>query len=101
MNGIKNVYSIKAEPDSDKKKHFQNRIAEYMERAEKVKATIQTWSSRGEIRDKINIIEGATNYSYERIFGKYLNNDVKDILVDEPWIKDFYQVSDPLKYKIQ
>lgn len=94
------MYSIQAEPDSEKKKHFQIRIAEYMERAEKVKAAIQTWSSRGEIKDKINIIDGASNYSYDRIFGKYLNDDVKDILVDEPWIKDFYQVSDLLNYLI-
>lgn len=63
-----------------------------MTQAEKLKASIQNWGSRGEIRDKIHITEGATNYGYDRIFGKYLTDDVEEILVEEPYVKDFYQV---------
>jgi hypothetical protein len=61
-------------------------------RAEQLKDDVLKWSSRGEIKDKICILEGAKNYGYERIFGKYLNEDVKEILIEEPYVKEHYQV---------
>ena len=63
-----------------------------MARAEEVKKAVSSRASRGEIRDKFHIVENATNYSYERIFGKYLTEEVKEILVEEPYVKEFYQV---------
>lgn len=84
--------NCKIESDPEKKKHFQKRISDYMAQAEKLKASILSWGSRGEIRDKIHITEGATNFGYDRIFGKYLTEDVEEILVEEPYVKDFYQV---------
>ena len=82
----------KAENDTEKKKHFQKKLSEYMEQAEKLKKSIQSWGSRGEIRDKIPIAEGSTNHGYESIFGKYLTDDVEEILIEEPYLKDFYQL---------
>ena len=84
--------TCKAENDPEKKKYFQNKIVEYMEQAEKLKKSIQSWGSKGEIRDKIHITENATNYGYDRIFGKYLTEDVEEILVEEPYMKDHYQL---------
>lgn len=63
-----------------------------MDQAEKLKKSIQSWGSKGEIRDKIHITDGATGYSYDRIFGKYLTDEVEEILVEEPYVKDYYQV---------
>lgn len=68
---------------------------EYMARAEELKKNVVDRTSIGEIRDKIHIIENATNYGYDRIFGKYLTNEVREILVEEPYVKEFYQVSLP------
>lgn len=83
--------SCNNETDPEKKKHYQKRISDYLAQAEKLKASIQKWGSRGEIRDKIHISEGATNFGYDRIFGKYLTDEVEEILVEEPYVKDFYQ----------
>lgn len=63
-----------------------------MEQAEKLKKSIQSWGSRGEIRDKIHITEGATKYGYDKIFGKYFKDDVEEILIEEPYLKDHYQL---------
>lgn len=82
--------SCKAEPDPEKKKHFQKKLTEYMEQAEKLKKSVQSWGSRGEIRDKFHISDGATNYGYDRVFGKYLTEDVAEILIEEPYLKDYY-----------
>lgn len=63
-----------------------------MEQAEKLKKSIQSWGSKGEIRDKIHIAENATNFGYDRIFGKYLTENVEEILIEEPYMKDHYQM---------
>lgn len=53
---------------------------------------VQKWSTKGEIVDKILIIDGATGYSYRRVFEKYLTPEVKEIIVQEPYLKDHYQI---------
>lgn len=92
-DGIAELLKVcKAEQNPDKKKYFQKKITEYMAQAEKLKLSIQNWGSRGEIRDRIHITDGATGYGYDRIFGKYLNEDVEEILIEEPYLKDHYQL---------
>lgn len=82
----------KAETSTEKKQHIQMKLQQYMQQAEKLKASVQSWGSRGEILDKIHIAEGASNYGYDRIFGKYLTDEVAEILVEEPYLKDHYQL---------
>lgn len=84
--------ACKAETDPAKKQHFQKKITEYMEQAEKLKKSVQSWGSRGEIRDRFHITDGATNHGYDSIFGKYLNDEVTEILIEEPYLKDHYQL---------
>ncbi|XP_065088081.1 MIT domain-containing protein 1-like [Ochlerotatus camptorhynchus] len=82
----------KAETDPKRKQHFQNKILEYMNRAEQVKELVTRWKSRGEIRDKIHVVDGATGYSYGRVFGLYMTDEVKEILVEEPYVREHHQV---------
>lgn len=63
-----------------------------MTRAEKLKAEITSQRSRGEIVDKIHILANGTGYSYESIFGKYLNDKVTEVSLEEPYIREYYQV---------
>lgn len=83
---------IKSETDPDKKKHFSAKLDEYLTQAEEIKQLIQNWGSKGEIRDKIHIPENATNFGYDRIFGKYLTESVEEILIEEPYTQNFYQL---------
>lgn len=81
-----------AEVDPKRKQHFQSKILEYMARAEQVKEQITRWRSRGEIRDKIHVVEGATGYSYGRVFGKYMTDEVKEIMIEEPYVREHHQL---------
>ncbi|EAT33031.1 AAEL014714-PA [Aedes aegypti] len=82
----------KAETDPKRKQHFQAKIVEYMNRAEQVKDQVTRWKSRGEIRDKMHVVDGATGYSYGRVFGRYMTDDVKEILVEEPYVREHHQL---------
>lgn len=63
-----------------------------MKRAEQLKTHIQQQSTKGELVDKIFIMEGATEYGYDKVFGKYLNDNVREICLEEPYIKEHFQV---------
>lgn len=63
-----------------------------MTRAEQIKEKINEQRIRGEIVDKIHIIANGTGYGYETIFGKYLNDTVKEISLEEPYLREYYQV---------
>lgn len=80
------------ETDANKKLHFQKKIDEYMTRAEQIKSKITEQRVRGEIVDKIHIIANGTGFGYESIFGKYLNDSVKEISLEEPYLREYYQV---------
>lgn len=82
----------KGESNPETKKHYQRKLDEYLTQSEKIKKLIQSWGSKGEIRDRIHIAENATNYGFDRIFGKYLNEDVEEVLIEEPYVKDHYQL---------
>lgn len=64
-----------------------------MTRAEALKLQIKEQQNKGEIIDKIHIIANGTGFSYETIFGKYLNDAVKEVSLEEPYLKEYYQVS--------
>lgn len=63
-----------------------------MTRAEQIKANIKEQQSRGQIVDKIHIIANATGFGYESVFGKYLDDNVKEISLEEPYLREYYQV---------
>lgn len=87
---------IAGETDPNKKLHFQKKIDEYMTRAEQIKVKINELRVRGEIVDKIHIIANGTGYGYETIFGKYLNDSVKEVSLEEPYLREYYQVKTKL-----
>lgn len=64
-----------------------------MKRAEQIKELVLQWTSKGEISDKFHIVEGASGYSYQRIFKKYLTADLAEVSIEEPYIKEYHQVS--------
>lgn len=71
-----------------------------MTRAETLKSNIKEQQSKGEIVDKLHIIANGTNYSYETIFGKYLKEDVKEISLEEPYLREYYQVCAAFKSRL-
>lgn len=63
-----------------------------MTRAEQIKELYKSKISKGQIVDKRHIIENSTGNSYDSVFGKYLKDDVTEISLDEPYIREHYQV---------
>lgn len=79
--------------DPERKKYFQSKAAQYMDRAERVKALIDEKKSLGEYKERTEIQVNATGYGYTTIFGRFLDSTVTQIRIEDPYIRLFYQVT--------
>lgn len=82
-------------------------MTEYLERAEKVKKLIETKKADGTYREVVRIEDGSTGHSYASVFGRFLDNSVTYVNVEDPYIRSFHQVrvylcaEIALKYNLQ
>lgn len=86
------MYSLSDETDTAKKRVYCERIKEYIDRAEQIQQRVQRHTETGAIVANIPIDEDSTGHSYNSLFGKFLNPDVKEILLVEPYLVERFQV---------
>lgn len=92
-DGIRKLLDIcKSESDAAKKHHFQSRAKDYITRAELLQGKLKTIYSKGEVIDRVLIANGSTGNSYKSLFGKYMDNEIKEILIEDTYIREHFQV---------
>lgn len=84
---------FKGVKDPIQKKQIHARAAEYMDRAERIKSLIEEKKKLGKYREILKIEEGSKGHGYNNVFGRFLDNTVTHIHVDDPYVIDNYQVS--------
>lgn len=84
---------VSTEPDEVKRKGFLTRIKEYMDRADAIKARVNGQLMLGEVVTHLSIEENDTGNDYDQIFGKYMTNQTIEIMLEEPYLSQNYQVS--------
>lgn len=52
----------------------------------------------GKVIEKIFIMEGQTGKSYDSVFGKYLDDNVTEVLMDEPYLREHYQLANLVRF---
>ncbi|XP_059613543.1 MIT domain-containing protein 1 [Phlebotomus argentipes] len=83
----------KNESNAAAKTHYETKVREYRDRAKILKEKYVRMSSKGEIKDKIHIVEDSMGHSYQSLFGKYLNDVVEEITVEEPYLREHFQLT--------
>jgi hypothetical protein len=63
-----------------------------MVRAEKVKELIEEQKTKGTYHEQIVIENDSTGHSYKNIFGRFLDEEVTSVDVEDPHIRTFHQV---------
>ncbi|XP_037937690.1 MIT domain-containing protein 1 [Teleopsis dalmanni] len=84
--------------DDEKKKKFLQKIKEYIEQAEKVRTRIDTLRRCGNHVTEVHIEDDATGYSYDVLFGTYLNAGVKEILIEESYLREKHQLKNLVRF---
>lgn len=89
---FKNIY-VSETKDQGKKKHFQERANQYMDRAERIKCLIEDRKSHGKYREQMKIENGSTGHGYGSVFGRFFDNSITQIRIEDPYVRTFHQVS--------
>ncbi|XP_073844298.1 MIT domain-containing protein 1-like [Musca autumnalis] len=73
------------------KQYFEH-IRQYIERSKAVDHQVAKLLKTGEFLNSIQIREDSQGHSYETLFGNYLEPDVHEIYLEEPYFQQPYQV---------
>lgn len=87
--------------DSTKKMQLRKKMEEYMSRAEMIKKLIAEKKAQGVYREQVVIEADSTGHSYDSVFGRFLDTEVNEIEVEDPYIRNFHQVICLLKIHLE
>ncbi|CAI2730729.1 unnamed protein product [Schistosoma spindalis] len=90
---IKALRSIPDNTQPEFKDRFRLKVSEYITHAEKLKEKLKKESENGNYHEQVVIEEGATGYSYKKVFGRFLEDGtVSKVWVEDPYIRNSYQI---------
>ncbi|XP_022091562.1 MIT domain-containing protein 1-like [Acanthaster planci] len=78
---------LKVTTDEAKKRALRTRLSDYMDRAEKIKQHVEKEKDAGKYHEQIHIAAGSTQNSYRRVFGRFLDEFVTEVYVEDPYIR--------------
>ena len=78
--------------DPTKKAKFREKAAEYLKRAEILQKKIDDAKKAGNFHEHIEIAENSVGYSYDSIFGRFLDPDVTWVHVEDPYVRAHHQI---------
>ncbi|XP_050830578.1 MIT domain-containing protein 1 isoform X2 [Serinus canaria] len=83
------LQAMKGTTNEAKKHRYQQKISEYLSRAEDIKEHIKKQDSK--YHKQIRIEENATGFGYEKLFQEYLTENVSEVWVEDPYIRQVHQ----------
>lgn len=63
-----------------------------MNRAEAIKKLVLQQKEAGQFHEQVHIENNSTGHSYKTLFGRFLDEDVTIVTVEDPYIRSFHQV---------
>ncbi|CAB3241503.1 unnamed protein product [Arctia plantaginis] len=91
------VDKIKGEHDDSNKTYLRKKIEEYMNRAEVIKKMVLQQKDAGQFHEQVHIENNSTGHSYKALFGRFLDDDVEFVVVEDPYIRSFNQCQNFLR----
>lgn len=88
-----NHWIIIVETSEEKKKKYRESANQYLDRAERLKEEVKQSKMTGKYEESIKINEGEIGHGYERLFGRFLDESVTKVHVEDPYIRAFHQVN--------
>ncbi|XP_030033410.2 MIT domain-containing protein 1-like [Manduca sexta] len=91
------VDKLKGAPEESTRAYLKEKIEEYMNRAEFIKKLVQKQKEVGQFHEQIHIENNSTGHSYKTLFGRFLDEDVEFVIVEDPYIRSFHQCQNFLR----
>lgn len=88
------MYYLLGITDPTVKSNLTSKVRQYIEKAEALKRVIDAEKKKPQgYHEQIAIQEGATGYGLEKVFRDYLDEELTEVEIDDPYIRAHHQVS--------
>lgn len=91
------VDKIKGQHDDATRAYLRKKVEEYMNRAESIKKLVLKQKEEGKFHEQIHIENNSTGHSYKTLLGRFLDEDVQFVVVEDPYIRNFHQCQNFLR----
>lgn len=91
------VDKMKGEHDESMRSYLRKKVEEYMNRAETIKKLVLQQKEAGQFHEQVHIENNSTGHSYKTLFGRFLDEDVQFVIVEDPYIRSFHQCQNFLR----
>lgn len=89
---------VQAVTDKEKKAKYRTKAGEYLDRSEKVQEIVNKEKENGNYQEHYKIEANSTGHSYEALFGRFLDENVTQVTVEDPYIRAHHQVVNFLRF---
>ncbi|XP_076467702.1 MIT domain-containing protein 1-like [Babylonia areolata] len=89
---------MKATSDSAKKLRMREKIEEYLKRAEDLKTHIKGQKEAGKYHEQIRIANDSVGHSYNSLFGKFIEESLTSVEIEDPYIRSVHQIYNFLRF---
>lgn len=69
-----------------------------MKRAEFIKRNINKLKEEGKYTEQLHIEDNSLEHSYDRVFGRFLDEDVSNVKIEDSYIRSFHQVQNLVRF---
>ncbi|KAF5307305.1 hypothetical protein FQR65_LT07021 [Abscondita terminalis] len=98
QEGLQVLVDVLKEQQGDKRIYLRGKFEEYMKRAEQIKALIEKLKKEGNFHEQIHVQNDSTGHSYTSVFGRFLDEDVTKITIEDPYIRIYHQCQNLVRF---
>ncbi|CAG4960914.1 unnamed protein product [Colias eurytheme] len=91
------VDKMKGEADERNRNYLRKKVEEYMNRAEDIKKLVLKQKEEGKFHEQVHIENDSTGHSYKALFGRFLDEEVQYVIIEDPYIRSFHQCQNFLR----
>lgn len=99
QEGVSLLLSVmKATSDSAKKTRYREKIEQYLKRAEELKKHVTQEKEAGKYHEQIHIEEDSLGHSYHNLFGRFIDERLTTVEIEDPYIRTVHQINNFLRF---
>ena len=84
--------------DETRLEAYREKAKQYMGRAEMLQKQIEADQKAGKFHEQLRIQNDSTGHSYESLFGRFLDEDVTKVTLEDPYIRSHHQILNLLRF---
>ncbi|KAK4881522.1 hypothetical protein RN001_004841 [Aquatica leii] len=98
QEGLQVLVDVLKEQQGEKRTYLRTKVEEYMKRAEQIKTLIEKLKMEGNFHEQIHVQNDSIGHSYNSVFGRFLDDDVTKIKIEDPYIRIFHQCQNLVRF---